>query len=126
MEWVSLLTWLIVTSLAVPLATGLAFGRVSLGLQAACAMGGLTLIVIYLFTNEPDELAAVAFGLGVVGTLALAVGAVKLVNEQGPDASAVSQHTQEVHALLAGFALPLFPVAAVVTLPLALGTGTVM
>jgi hypothetical protein len=109
--------------LAVPLATGLAIGRVSLGLQAACAVGGLTLIVIYLFTDEPDGLAIAVVALGVVGTLALAAGGVKLATDEG-DGPDLVQHTKEVHAMLAGIALPLFPVAAAVTFPLALGTGT--
>lgn len=124
MEWLTLATWIAVFLIAVPLAAGLAQGRVSLALQAVAASAGLVLIIVYLGTGDPQSLAWVATGAALVGLLAVAVGAASLVSDRVRTMSANSMKAEEHEATLAGVQLPLFGTALAVTSLVGLGVGT--
>jgi hypothetical protein len=127
MEWLALAMWILVAGLGLLLGLGVAIGHGLLGVQMLAALGGLTLIVVYLFVGEPATLAWIAFGLGVVGTITIALAAYALMV---PPVAALPTRTQygaELHAGLSGAQLPLFLVVALFTLLTALDvltTGT--
>jgi hypothetical protein len=122
-EWLVLVVWVLVFALAMPLGAGVFIGRISFGVQAMAAVAGLALLVIYLFVGQPSSLAWAATAAGAVGTLAVAIGVAGLVSDREP-AVVTSRWTGEVEALLAGAALPLFIVVALLTTLVALGIGT--
>jgi hypothetical protein len=127
MEWLALVMWMLVAGLALLLGHGVTIGHALLGVQMMAALGGLALIVVYLFVGEPATLAWIAFGLGVVGTITITLAANALI---APPATALPTRTQyaaEVHAGLSGAQIPLFLVVSLFTLLTALDfltTGT--
>jgi len=124
MEWLTLAVWTLVLLIALPLGKGLAYGAISLGVQAMAAGAGFALLIAYVIADEPATLAWVAAGLAVVGVLAVAVGAARLTSERESAASAGSLRSEEHEAGLAGVQLPLFMTALAMTIMIALGIGT--
>ena len=120
MEWLALAMWLLVAGLGLVLGHGVTIGHALLGAQMMAALGGLTLIVVYLFVGEPSTLAWIAFALGVVGTITITLAANALI---APPTTALPARTQlaaEVHAGLSGAQIPLFLVVTLFTLLTAL------
>ena len=124
MEWLALALWILVAGLALPLAHGVTIGHGLLGVQMMAALGGLALIVVYLFVGEPATLAWIAFVLGVVGTITIAFAANALIAPPPTALPARTQLAAEVHAGLSGAQIPLFLVVSLFTLLTALDTLT--
>ena len=125
MQWFTLLIWLLVAMLALPLSGGVLLGRAALAVQALAAVGGLALLVVFVATGEPSALAWIACGLGLLGALAMVFAVAALTSDQpGPMSAAVAGRLEEHAASLAGAQLPLFIVAALLTLLVALEIGT--
>jgi hypothetical protein len=125
MQWCTLLIWLLVATLALPLSGAVLLGRASLGVQALAAVGGLALLVIFVATGEPAALAWIACGLALLGALAMVFAVAGLTSaEPGPVSAANAGRLEEHLASLAGAQLPLFIVVALLTLLVALEIGT--
>jgi len=124
MEWLTLAIWTFVLLIALPLGRGMAYGAISLGVQAMAAGAGFALLIVYVIADEPATLAWVAAGLAVVGVLAVAVGAMRLTSERESTVSAGSLRGEEHEAGLAGVQLPLFMTTLALTIVTALGIGT--
>lgn len=125
MEWLTLAIWLFAFLVALPLSEGILWGRVSLGLQALAAGGGLALMVAYVAVDEPATLAWIALALAGVGLLATTVGAVNLVTDHGRHyAPRGTASAEERESGLAGVQLLLMAVALALTLAVALEIGT--
>jgi hypothetical protein len=123
MEWLALAMWIIVAAIALPLGRHALSETALLGLQALAGGGGLALCVFFLAVGRPQILAWGAFALGVTGLGAVTVAAVWLAS----DARSVSaaQGAEETDALLVGLVLPLFGIAALFSLLMALDVGMV-
>ena len=106
MEWLALAMWLLVAGLGLLLGHGVTIGHGLLGLQMMAALGGLALIVVYLFVGEPATLAWIAFALGVVGTITIAFAAHALIAPPATALPARTQQSAEVHAGLSGAQSP--------------------
>jgi hypothetical protein len=127
MQWLALILWALLAALALPLGAGSLQGRASLALQALAAVGGLALLIVYLLAGEPSTPAWIACGLALLGLLAMAFAVAGLTSDRPAPVAAASQRTQtleELAATLSGAQLPLFGVAALATLLVALGIGT--
>jgi hypothetical protein len=127
MQWFTLLIWLLIAMLALPLSGGALLGRAALGLQAMAAVGGLALLVVFVAAGESAAAAWIACGLAVFGALAMVFAVAGLTSDRPRPLAAASSRAQalEEHtATLAGAQLPLFIVAALLTLLVALEIGT--
>jgi hypothetical protein len=124
MQWFTLLIWLLVATLALPLSGGVLLGRAALAVQALAAVGGLTLLVVFVATGEPSALAWIACGLGLLGALAMVFAVAGLTSDQSGVSAAYAERLEEHAASLAGAQLPLFIVAVLLTLLVALEIGT--
>jgi hypothetical protein len=119
MEWLALLLWLIIVSVALPLGLG-ALGQLAFGVQAPAALGGFALTVLFIALGGSDWIAWAAFGCAIVASLAVSVGAAWVVrSDRG--ISPLGQSGEEVMAALAGIELPLLLVGVLVNLAVALG-----
>ena len=114
MEIFAIVLWLLIVGAALPLGGLGALVSAGLGIQAFAALGGLTGAVLYAIFPDDEWLAWAACGMGVLGVLAVAVGAARLTSDDRP-VSPAGQSGEEVAALLAGVAGPLFAVTAVIT-----------
>jgi hypothetical protein len=125
MEWLAIVIWLLVAALALPLGGGAALGRGSLAVQALAGIGGFALLVVYVVVGDnPATLAWVACGLGVLGLLAMAFAAAGLTSDHEGGGLVGLEGMEEHVALLAGVQLPMFAVAALITMLVALEIGT--
>ena len=127
MQWLAVIIWALLAALALPLGAGSLQGRASLALQALAAVGGLALLIVYLLAGEHSAPAWIACGLAVLGLLAMAFAVAGLTSDRPAPVAAASPRTQtleELAASLSGAQLPLFAVAALATLLVALGIGT--
>ncbi len=123
MQWFTLLIWLLVVMLALPLSGGVLLGRAALAVQATAAVAGLALLVVFVATDEPAALAWIACGLALLGAVAMVFAVAGLTSDRpGPVSGA--QALEEHAASLAGAQLPLFIVAALLTMLVALEIGT--
>lgn len=118
MEWVALITWILVAAIGIPLGRG-AIVAPALGLQALAAVGGLALTALFIALDGVRAFAWGAFALAVVGTAAVAFGTARLISDERPVSPAGSR-AEETEALLAGFQAGLFPTVALLALPVAL------
>lgn len=119
MDWFSLVLWVIIASVALPLGLG-ALAHPLLGLQALAVLGGLTVSVLWAFDIGSADTAWIAFGCAVVGAVAASIAGAWLV--QGDrDVSMVGQTGEEVLASLVGLVVPLVLVAGLLMLGLASG-----
>jgi hypothetical protein len=124
MEWVALLVWVIIAALALPVAGGLLSGIPGLGMQVVAAIGGLGLCVVFIAVGGAEWAAWIAFGLACLGIAADTHGAEALLSDTR-SLSAELQGAEELEAGLLGAQLPLFGVAALTTLAMALDVATV-
>ena len=124
MEWLGLLTWLLVIGLALPLAALGAFTAPSLATVPLWATAGLVLTILYLVTDWGRWLAWVAAGAALVGAIAVARGAARLISDDVRVASA-GQAAEENAAGLAGVELPLLLGVAFMMILAAVGVTTV-
>jgi hypothetical protein len=124
MEWLALAMWIIVAAIALPLGRHALSETAVLGLQALAGGGGLALCAFFLAVGRPQILAWGAFALGVTGLGAVTVAAVWLASD-ARSVSAAGQGAEEADALLVGLVLPLFGIAALFSLLVALDVGMV-
>jgi hypothetical protein len=124
MEWVALLVWVLVAALALPVAGGLLSGIPGLALQVVAALGGLGLCIVFIAVGGATWAGWVAFGLACLGIAADTHGAAALLGETRT-LSADLQAAEELEAGLLGAQLPLFGVAALVSLAMAVDVATV-
>jgi hypothetical protein len=122
MEWVDFAMWLIVLLLAL-LVGRAATAMPALGVQVLTAAGGLLLCVLFIAKDGARGFAWGAVALGVVGILALTAGVAWLMDDSRPS-SRLGVDVEEVVALLAGLELPLYGLAAVLAIPMALHVAT--
>jgi hypothetical protein len=124
MEWLALAMWIIVAAIALPLGRHALGETAVLGLQALAGGGGLALCVLFLAVGRPSILAWGATALAFIGLAAVTVAAVWLASD-ARSVSAAGQGAEETDALLAGLVLPLFGIAALFSLLMALDVGMV-
>lgn len=124
MEWFTLVVWVIVLLIALPLAGGVLSGRISLGLQAMAAAGGLALMIAYVAGSKAGALAWVASALALLGVLAVFAGALSLLSDRQSFGYVPALRIEERQAGLAGVQLPMFCVTLVLSVMVALGIGT--
>ena len=124
MEWVTLLVWVIIAALALPVAAGLLSGIPGLGMQVVAAIGGLGLCIVFVAVGGAGWAAWIAFGLACLGIAADTHGASALLSDDR-SLSAELQGAEELEAGLLGAQLPLFGVAALTSLAMALDVATV-
>jgi hypothetical protein len=123
MEWVALVVWVLVAAVGLPLGQG-ALVSPALGLQALTSLGGLVLIALFIISDGRVGFAWGSLACGVVGTIALTVGAARLISEERP-VSAAGVRAEEIDAFLAGLQAGLYPTVTLLTLPVALKLLTV-
>ena len=123
MEWIALVTWVLVVGCALPLARG-AGEYPLLGLAVVAALAGLGLCIVFLAAGGSTGVAWGAFAAAVVGLLCVAAGAAWLTSDQHPVASAAQQRHEETEAAFAGIELELFGLVAILALLTALGVAT--
>ncbi|HEY4095039.1 MAG TPA: hypothetical protein VGM33_06005 [Baekduia sp.] len=124
MEWVALMVWVLVVSLALPVALGALSGALGLGLQGAAAIGGLALTILFIIFDGPLWMGWAAFAMAVLGILGGLAGADTLTSDEravSPDLQAA----EETEALLLGVQLPLYGVALFCSVCLAVNLATV-
>jgi hypothetical protein len=124
MEWLALAMWIIVAAIALPLGRHALGETAVLGLQALAGGGGLALCALFLAVGRPSILAWGATALAFIGLAAVTVAAVWLASD-ARSVSAAGQGAEETDALLAGLVLPLFGIAALFSLLMALDVGMV-
>ncbi len=122
MEWLSLVVWTIIAALALPLAAGAIFGRMSLGVQALAGIGGLALLIVICIEGLLTGVAWTAVGLGFLGALASMIAGFSLSSEHGGLIRGV-EAVEEQQAMMVGAQMMLFMVAAMLTLLVALNVG---
>ena len=124
MEWVALGVWSLVAALALPVAGGLLSGIPGLGMQVVAALGGLALCIVFVAGHGAAWAAWIAFGLACLGIVADTHGATTLLSNTR-SISGDLQGAEELEAGLLGAQLPLFGVAALTSLAMAVDVATV-
>jgi uncharacterized membrane protein len=112
--WFVLVMWVIVASVALPLGLGAITQTPLLGLQALFALAGLVLAVVFVSFEASEAIAWVMVGLGLLGAITVTGAIAWLVSDDKPDRLAGQQAFEEVNALLAGVALPMYVTTAFV------------
>jgi hypothetical protein len=123
MEWVALMVWIVIALLAMPVALGALSGAPGLGLQAVAAIGGVVFCALFIVLDGPQWTGWVAVGLAVLGIVADLWGAEHLLSDDRA-VSADLQDVEELEAGILGVQLPLFGVALLCSLPLAIDVVT--
>jgi hypothetical protein len=124
MEWLALVTWIVVAAIALPLGRHALDENSMLGLQALAGAGGLALCVVFLAAGRLSVIAWGAVALGAIGTVAVLAVALWLASDRRP-VSRAGQDAEEIDALLAAIVGPLFAGAALFSLFMALDLGMV-
>jgi hypothetical protein len=124
MEWVALGVWILVAALALPVAGGLLSGIPGLGLQVVAAIGGLGLCIVFIAVGGAAWAGWIAFGLACLGIVVDTNGASSLLSENRSISGGL-QGAEELEAGLLGAQLPLFGVAALTSLAMAVELATV-
>ncbi len=124
MEWVALGIWLLVLLTAFPLSLGVVYGRLSLAVQALAAGAGFALVVVFIVLDGTSWPAWTAVGVAVLGLLAVLIAVADLTSDREHAVAPASDWVEQAEALLAGAQLPLFGVAALLTMVAAFGIGT--
>jgi hypothetical protein len=119
MEWVSLILWLIIASMALPLGLG-AIANPLLGLQALAVLGGLAMSVLWVFGIGSEDTAWIAFACAVVGVAATWTAGAWIVTGDRA-VSPVGQTGEELLAALIGLEAPLLAAVGLLMLLLAAG-----
>lgn len=122
MQWLTVIVWVIVAGVALPLGRGAVYGRPSLGVQAMAALSGLAL-TIAICAGGSFKLAWWAFAAGVLGVFAVSMAAASLTAEHETGDSAMFMRNEEHEAGLAGAQLILLATATILTLLVALDIG---
>jgi hypothetical protein len=122
MQWLALTLWAIVAAVALPLSTGAAYGRPSLGMQALAAVGGLAL-TIAVCAGAPLSLAWWGVGCGALGVLSVSVAAAGLTAEREGAVAIRMEGVEEHVAGLAGLQLVMVVTTTIVTALVALDIG---
>jgi len=120
MEWLALAVWVVIVALALPLGLGAILGRISLGVQALAALGGLALLIVICIEGL-STVAWVALGLAGLGTLATGAGAIGLTSEAAAPTGYGA--VEEQQAGLAGVQIIFYLLAVLITLMVALNIG---
>lgn len=118
MGWVVLAVWAVVAAVAIPLGRHALSETPALGLQAALALAGLALAIVYVAGSDSRALAWVLAGIGVLGAIVVAVAAAWLTADR-PGSDPATQAGEETDALLAGVELTLFATAGLISAVLA-------
>lgn len=123
-QWLTLVTWVIVAAIALPLSRGAAYGRSSLGIHAVAAFGGLA-ITIAICGGSSIHLGWWAVGCGVVAVLAISIAAASLIAERewAPMADQRIDPAEGQEASLAGVQIPLLVTTTILTALVALNVG---
>jgi hypothetical protein len=124
MEWLGLVTWILVASIALPLGRHALDESATLGLQALAGGGGLALCILWLAAGRISAVAWGAVALGAIGTVSIVAVAVWLASDRRA-VSRAGQSAEELDALLAAIVGPLFAGAAMFSLFMALDLGMV-
>jgi hypothetical protein len=111
MEWVTLIVWILIASLALPISGGALSGAAGLGLQALAAVAGLALCALFIIFDGPLWLGWATVAAAVIGIAADVWGADDLLADDFPVSGAA-----ELQAGLLGVQLPLFGVALLCSL----------
>jgi heme exporter protein D len=111
MEWLALVTWLLVAALALPAAQA---PLASLGGQALGALVGVGGILVFAIGGGV-AFAWVAVGAACIGIVFAAVGAHTLVEDWPATMRGITARRKESAATLVGFALPFFACAAILS-----------
>ena len=119
-EWVALFVWLLVLTLALPLAAG-AVLRPEFGLAAILAPVGFVGTLLFIILGGHPQQPRMAAGAGAVAFLAVAVGAYALVTETSVRSSTWALHLEELTGGLAGALLFLLFYATAPPVAAALG-----
>lgn len=122
MQWLALTLWVIVVAVALPLSIGAAYGRVSLGVQAPAAVGGLGLSIA-VCDGAPLSLAWWGVGCGAIGALSVSVAAASLTAERDGGVPIRMESAEEHAAGLAGLQLVMVVTVTIVTALVALDVG---
>ena len=117
MEWVSLILWALIASVALPLGLA-AVAHPMLGLQALAVTGGLAISILWAFDIGNEDTAWIAFGCALVAIFALTVAAAWVVSSDR-DVSFIGQTGEEVVASVIGLVLPLVVVAGLLMVAIA-------
>jgi hypothetical protein len=125
MEWVSLMVWIVIALLALPVAFGALSGAPGLALQAVAAIGGVVFVALFIILDGPQWAGWMVVGLALAGIVGDLWGAEHLLSDNR-SVSADLQGVEELEAGLLGVQLPLFGVALLCSLCLGVGSVTVV
>lgn len=123
MEWVALMVWIVIVLLAMPVAAGSLSGVPGLGLQVVAAIGGVVFCALFIILDGPLWTGWLAVAMACAGVVADIWGAEALLSDAHP-VSAGLQPAEELEAGLLGVQLPLFGVALLCSLCLAVNLVT--
>jgi hypothetical protein len=124
MEWLGLVTWIMVAGIALPLGRHALNETSTLGVQATAGAGGLALCVLFLAAGRGSVVIWGAVALAAIGTAAALAAALWLASDRRP-VSRAGQGAEEMDALLVAIVGPLFAGAAMFSLFMALDVGMV-
>jgi hypothetical protein len=124
MEWLGLVTWIMVAGIALPLGRHALDETSTLGVQAMAGAGGLALCVLFLAAGRASVVAWGAVALAAIGTASALAAALWLASDRRP-VSRAGQGAEEMDALLVAIVGPLFAGAAMFSLFMALDVGMV-
>jgi hypothetical protein len=112
---VAVAVWALVAALALPVAGGALSGIAGLAAQPVAALGGLALCILFLVLDGPEWAAWGALALACLGIVADALGAASLLSADRRGNVGL-EGLEELEAGLLGVQLPLFGVAALLSL----------
>lgn len=115
MEWLAIVTWVVVLLLVLPAGGSL---LPSLGLLVMVTVAGLGTMVVFAITGS-DAWAWISFGSACVGLLLAGVGARSLVYDDAQLLGGVPDLVKGTAALSIGVGLPML----IATVPICLGTA---
>ena len=109
MEWLTLVVWLMIAGLAVPVSFGALSGVPGLGLQAMASIAGFALCTLFIIFDGSPWFGWSTVAMAVLGIVTSLSGAAALMSEERT-VSADLQPAEETEALLLGVQLPLYGV----------------
>jgi hypothetical protein len=122
MEWVSLILWGVMASIALPLGLG-AIANPLLGVQALAVLGGLGMSVLWMFGIGAEATAWIAVACATIGVLAAWTAGAWIVTGDR-EVSRVGQSGEEMLAGLIGLEVPLLIAVGLFMVLLAAGGVT--
>jgi hypothetical protein len=115
MEWLALVTWIVVLLLVLPVGGTM---LPSLGLLVLVTFAGLGTMIVFNVTGD-DVWAWISFGSACVATVLAAVGARTLVYDTAQTLEGVSELIKNVAALSLGVGIAII----IAAIPITLGTA---